>query len=326
MKIPRRVSFKPAFSLMELMVAMAITAIIVLVLVSITSIAVDTWNRSRAELRAARQAKVMVDTMARDFESLVVRRGTTYQWLSATSPSTVPADPKLTSTNSSDLIFFCAPTDRYNGAYINNTSGSFPGDVSCVGYRSIYLDPLKFNGTFRTFVLKRYLSSPSVNSTLSSTDPHKGDDTFSNLLGSTSLGSNGGAFSTYLLNLETNPATNADYVCENVFQFVVTFNVEVMHNNSLTIVSVPVGQSSAQLTPSFSIMGNGIFTPFTPSGYTSAELQAGRVASVDISLTIITDAGMEQLRSPRPLSSTQQADFLTKNSFSYVKRVTVPGM
>jgi len=320
---------------MELMVAMAITAIIVTVLVSITSTAVDTWNRSRAELRAARQAKVMVDTMAKDFESMVVRRGNSFEWLRATSPSKVPTSPKLTSTNSSDLIFFCAPTDRYNGAYVNSaSSSSYLGDVSCVGYRSLYLDPLNSTVTpFQTFVLKRYLSSPSTypasDTSLSSGNPHKSDDTFSKLLGTTDLGT---AFSGYLSSLETNPATSADYVCENVFQFVVTFNVEVMHNTggtsySIVTVGVPVGQSIGQITTSFRVMGNTITTPFNPpSSCTPAELAAGRVASVDISLTIISDAGMDQLRSPRPLTTSQQAKFLAQNSFNYTKRVQVPSM
>ena len=75
MKTPRNHPFKRGFTLMELMVAMAITTIIVTVLVSITFIAMDTWNRSRAELRAARQAKAMVDIMVRDFEAMVTRRG-----------------------------------------------------------------------------------------------------------------------------------------------------------------------------------------------------------------------------------------------------------
>jgi len=310
---------------MELMVAMAITAMIVTALVYITSNAVDTWNRSRAELRAARQAKVMVDTMAKDFESMVVRRGNSFEWLKATNTASVQA-PKLTSTNSSDLIFFCAPTDRYNGAYINNATGSFPGDVSCVGYRLYYRDPLNNIGaTFQTFVLKRYLSSPSTDITLLGNDPHKTDNTFSNLLGTTDLAT---AFKPYFAIMDAN-TSYTDYVCENVFQFVVTFNVEVMHNNSLTIVSVPVGQSSTQVTNSFRVLGNKItkgINDDTPSGVTTDEWHAGRVASVDISLTIISDAGMDQLRSPRVLTTEKQADFLAKNSYNYTKRVQVPGM
>ncbi len=130
MKTQRKSPPKKGFTLMELMVAMAITTIIVSVLVSITSMALETWNRSRSELRASRQAKTMIDTMARDFESLVTRRGNTSEWLSAvTAPNAI--GEKLTSTNASELIFFTAVTDRYDGqigtAYPNNV-----GDVSCV--------------------------------------------------------------------------------------------------------------------------------------------------------------------------------------------------
>ncbi|MDP4722403.1 MAG: type II secretion system GspH family protein, partial [Akkermansiaceae bacterium] len=73
------------FTLIELLVAMAITTLIVTVLVSITSLALDTWNRSRSEIRASRQAKAMVDSMASDFESMVSRRGNNFEWLFARS-------------------------------------------------------------------------------------------------------------------------------------------------------------------------------------------------------------------------------------------------
>lgn len=114
MNSPRQSATRRGFTLMELMVAMAITVIIVTVLVSITSIAVDTWNRSRAELRAARQAKAMVESMAADFEAMVTRRGNLNEWFTATSAKTLPGD-KLLSTNAAELVFFSGSTDRYNG-------------------------------------------------------------------------------------------------------------------------------------------------------------------------------------------------------------------
>ena len=94
MKTPASFPNRKGFTLMELMVAMAITVIIVTVLVSITSIAIETWNRSRSELRAARQAKSMVDTLARDFEAMVTRpggkdpvSGKSFEWLVGTPAS-----------------------------------------------------------------------------------------------------------------------------------------------------------------------------------------------------------------------------------------------
>ncbi len=309
MKTPRISQLKRGFTLMELMVAMAITTIIVTVLVSITSIAVDTWNRSRAELRAARQAKAMVDTMARDFESLVTRRGNENEWLSAESPTSSNLGPSsLQSTNSADLIFFSGSTDRYDGNI--GSSADKGGDVSCVGYRLMYRDPVDQNGTnFKTFVLNRILVNP--------------DETFKNLLGQKDLEN---AFNSYSSSLED----IENFVCENVFQFTVTFHVEVTQGtgSSAKLVTVPVtvGQtSSGQVTKTFKIKGTGIEADVTSSGVTADEIKAGRVKSMEISLTVISDAGIDQLRN-RPFSGNQQAEFMSKYSYQYTKLVQLPGM
>jgi prepilin-type N-terminal cleavage/methylation domain-containing protein len=305
MKTPRNHSLKRGFTLMELMVAMAITTIIVTVLVSITSIALDTWNRSRAELRAARQAKSMVDTMARDFEALVTRRSNLNEWLSATSPETQPGSGTLTSSNSSDLIFFSGSTDRYNGEIGTTTDKG--GDVSCIGYSLDYRDPIQQAGNFDTFVLNRVLVNP--------------DDTFKDLLGKTDLSV---AFATYKDRLKE----SANFVCENIYQFTVTFHVEVTipntAANTVEVVTKPftVGQTTGgQVVKSFRIKGTGIETPPT----TADEVKAGRIKAVEISLTVISDNGIDQLRTRR-FTPQQQADFLLKNSYHYTKLVQLPGM
>ena len=126
MKTHRKNQSRAGFTLMELMVAMAITTIIVTVLVSITSIATDTWNRSRAELRAMRQGKAMVESMARDFEALVVRKGNEFEWLSAETPSSMPGGSggNLESSNACDLIFFTGSGGVYHvGLYVGMVRG-----------------------------------------------------------------------------------------------------------------------------------------------------------------------------------------------------------
>ena len=105
MKTFRSQPNRRGFTLIELLIAMAITTIIASVLISVTSIAIDSWNRSRAEIRAARQAKFMVDSIAKDFESLVTRRGNSYEWLSAKTPKTLPGNNTQKSANASNLIF-----------------------------------------------------------------------------------------------------------------------------------------------------------------------------------------------------------------------------
>jgi len=296
---------------MELMVAMTITTIIVTVLVSITSIAMDTWNRSRAELRAARQAKAMVETMARDFEALVTRRGNTNEWLSAVSSKSLPG-VKMKSTNAAELIFFSAATDRYNGEIGINNKKDMGGDVSCISYRLFYKDPIANNGTnYQTFVLNRLLVNP--------------DSTFNDLLGKADLTAAFGAYAAKLNSVD-------NFVCENVFQFTVTFNVEATKANSGSntpaVVNVPVivGQtSSGQVTDSLKINGTGIIAQIASGSVSADELKAGRITSLQISLTIISDFGVDQLRS-RPFTDSQKAEFLSKNSFQYTKLVPIPSM
>ncbi len=302
---------------MELMVAMAITTIIVSVLVSITSIAIETWNRSRSELRAARQAKAMVETMGRDFEALVTRSGNDSEWLLAESVLTSSLGPDgLQSSNAADLIFFSAAMDRYNGdlagrdGKMNTSDDPEGGDVSCVAYRLAYKDPIGGDDSpFKTFVLNRILVDP--------------DETFRDLLGSSDLERSFGSYSSKLDKPE-------NFICENVFQFTVTFLIEVAQGTgaSTTMLTVPVtvGQrNSGLVTDSFSIRGSGIVASAYGAGVSAEELQTGNVKAVEISLTVLTDAGVDQLRR-RPFSADQAAEFMAKNSYQYSKRIQLPGM
>lgn len=310
MKTHSNPAARRGFTLMELMVAMAITTIIVTVLVSITSIALETWNRSRAELRAARQAKSMIDVMAADFQGMVSRRGNTNEWLSAIAENQLPGG-KILSTNASKLIFFTAATDRYDGKI--GTTDDKGGDVSCVGYLLDYRDPMSVSGNeFQTFVLNRLLVNP--------------DKTFEDLLGKPDLTA---AFSTYSNQL----SDPKNFVCENVFQFTVSFKVEVTTvpatgNTPATIVNVPVTigkTSSGQTTSSFRVKGSGIVAEVSGGEVTTEQLLTGRITAIEISATVISDFGIDQMKR-RPFTPTQQAEFMAKNSFQYSKLVQVSSM
>jgi prepilin-type N-terminal cleavage/methylation domain-containing protein len=319
MKTQRISSIKRGFTLMELMVAMAITTIIVSVLVSITSIALDTWNRSRAELRSSRQAKSMIDTMARDFESLVTRRGNTNEWLSAVaSPNQSIGDQsKITSSNAAELYFFTAATDRYDGKI--GTATDLGGDVSCVGYRLEYRDPIDNTGSsqFKTFVLNRLLVNP--------------DETFTKLLGKTdSTDTSKGLDDVFTTQFAANLTNSSNFVCENIYQFSVTFHVQVTDTTQsppvVTDVPIVIGNGSgSQSSKTFMIQGTGIKTEITGSTFSPAQIAAGRVTAMELSVTVLSDYGIDQLRT-RTFGSGQQAEFLAKNSYEYTKLVQIPSM
>ncbi|KAB2639375.1 MAG: prepilin-type N-terminal cleavage/methylation domain-containing protein [Verrucomicrobia bacterium] len=311
MKTFRSHPLRRGFTLVELLIAMAITTIIASILISVTVVAVDSWNRSRAELRAARQAKFMVDSIAKDFESLVTRRGNKFEWLSAKTAAPLPGSDRQKSSNASKLIFFTAATDRYEGKI--STPDDKGGDVSCVAYDLQFKDPIDGgNGNFSTFTLNRLLVNP--------------DQAFGNLLGQTELEPAFLSYQAQMIDLK-------NFVCENIFQYSVTFHVEVTKNPGTTkasIVSVPVSLGptvGSGRVIDFRILGSGIELAESPSAdVTIDELKAGRVAAVEISLTVISDFGMLQLRGERNLIGNAMIKFMAKNSFQYSKRVELPCM
>jgi prepilin-type N-terminal cleavage/methylation domain-containing protein len=284
---------RKGFTLVELLVAMAITSIIVVVLISVTSMALDTWNRSRSELRAARQGKALIDTMARDFESMVVRSGNNFEWLYANVAIPANGPNGNLSPNASELIFFNGATDRYNGGV--GTSTDLGGDVSCVGYKLAYQDPISAAGTAdtMTFALYRKLVDPNV--------------TFTSLLGQANLQT---AYAGIAAGVNATESLQ-NFVCENIYQFTLTFHVDTGAANTVPVVmnsSNPMRIAGNQLT-----MNGAINT-------------AAKVKSVSISITVLSDFGLQQMKKRPFASSAEKAAFIAKNSYEYSKLVSVPSM
>ncbi len=298
------------FTLLELMVAMAITALIVTVMVSITGIALDAWRRSRAQVRSARQAKAALETMAKDFESLLVRGGNPYQWLVArVEPELAggggglggPAENQM--PNAAQIVFFNSATDRYEGQI--GGAKDEGGDVTAVGYRLIYRDPIldrnEGQGAYPVFALYRNLIDPKP--------------TFDKLLGKTDL------IDSYK-NFQRDDYKPENFVVENIFGLTVTFVVEyedsknpgVMKTQRISIMRSGSGSGSAR---EFIIAGDGIKMS---GGGGSKDLLSGRVIGVDLSITILSDFGLQQAAK----TSIPTDQIIREHGFHYSKSVIVP--
>jgi len=300
---------------MELMVAMAITSIIVTVLVSVTSVALETWNRSRAELRASHMGKMAVDYMARDLEVLVTRSGNTNDWCQAIlDPELSTYGDSLVSSNASRLIFFTGATDRYDGNAGDPTLDK-GGDVSCVAYLMRFRDPVNsksFGSKFKTYVLNRKLVDPNTAFTqllgaTDSRDPAKYlDPLFAGFYSSATI------------------SNKPNFLCENIYQFTLTFHVQTSDTTKIPAVltNIPVRMgASSDAVQSFRVTGTGIVTdPPNPL------VAAGRLRAVEISVTVISDFGIDQLSKRKFANASKQAEFLAKNSYQYTKVVQVPGI
>ncbi len=125
----------------------------------------------------------------------------------------------------------------------------------------------------------------------------------------------------------------ANFVCESIYQFTITFHVQVSQtstgtSSATTIFNVPVklGKSnSGQTTSSFKIKGTGIETGYAGDTVSADELKGGRITTMEISATVVSDFGIDQLKR-RKFKGSQQADFLAKNFYQYTKLVQLPTM
>jgi type II secretory pathway pseudopilin PulG len=310
------------FTLIELMVAMGIAIIIMAMLVGITNVAMGAWQRSRAEVRASRQAKAMLDAMAKDLECLVVRSGNVNEWLFAQTEQTMPGSNRDRSTNAAEFIFFSAATDRYRGGA--GTPADLGGDVCTVSYKLAYQDPLEgLDNANSTFVFYRQLVDPRP--------------TFDTLLGRTDLRT---AFMATAGNNRYETRTTAgdnganakyDFVCENVYQYSITFRVDVTTVSGTTTTVRPVRVTLGQNANArnLRLFGDRLETDAAVGGSmsaTNAEIRTGKVTGVEVSITVLSDFGINQLKNRTFANAEAKARFLAEHSYQYSKSVDLPGM
>lgn len=302
------------FTLAELMVAMSITLVLVLLTLLITGTAIDTWKAARTEIRAAGQAKIMLNALGRDLESLVSRLGNNNsQWLIAsTTPQGVGPEGQE-SPNAARLTFFTSASDRYNGnagsrerlsADGANRNADQGGDVSAVSYQLDFEDPVfgSSNQRFSTFVLYRNLLDPNETYDGSVMGRPNLETAFDAAAGRNEL---------------------ADLMCENVYEFTVTFVIayrDSAQQNRTTKITVMSSDRGQQTVRNFAINGTGL----APNLNTRSEFAGGRITSVELAITVLSDEGVSILKRNPFQSPAASAQFIEQNSFKYTRSVTIP--
>ena len=61
------------------------------------------------------------------------------------------------------------------------------------------------------------------------------------------------------------------------------------------------------------------------SGVTNPQLKAGRVTSIEVSLTVLTDFGLAQMRKRDLNNTAAKTAFIAENSYQFSKIIPVPG-
>lgn len=317
-----------AFTLVELVTAMAITAVLVIVIMQLTNQSITLWKVLREDTSSAATSRLALQTISRDLESFQMRSDDVdrFQWFYAEVDTPIRGVPHgLAIPRSARCIFFTCAPDRnpsvssspgsMRSSYRDMlaTSDKYQGDVSAVGYRLLFRDhilnlPARNGDTesFPLFSLYRNVISPR--------------ETFENILGKEDLR---GAYSQYQRSEEKN------FLCENIIEMSITFTVQYMEESTSSkeetttyrTLTVPVLSSNASRgIRSFSLYSN---TAELEGGRT---LQNARIISAELSMTVLTEEGValvEQVRQGQRRAPRLE-DFFSRYTRSYSRSVALP--
>ena len=127
----------------------------------------------------------------------------------------------------------------------------------------------------------------------------------------------------------------ANYICENIYQFTLIFHVAVnLSDGTPSTVRVALGQNDDHSTDIFKVHGSGLYLDSGVLGpdssdsgggpITNEQILAGKLSAVEVSLTVLTDFGIEQMRK-RTFTGSDLDEFVAQNSYQFSKLIPVPG-
>lgn len=325
------------FTLIELMTAMAITSILVVIIVGLTSVGVNFLQTVREDVRSSSVSRPALSTLSTDIESMHLRTGNNFEWLyAAKDPYMQDASMKMgpqkaRAANAAQLLFFSSSADRSSAVDSDGQKleriGVGAGDVNLISYRLIYRDHiLDADATaespgFPVFALYRNVVPADLT--------YEGGQGGPALLGQKDL-------QTAYSSRERFEADPTNFLSENIVEFTIAFEVEYESrpgssnssgtgSNSSTIM-IPILASkttkSVEDCNEFRIRGNNIYV--NGSAGSTPGISAGRVVAVIISMTVITDEGMgyvDQMRKSKGGASMPAQRFFEKYSRNYTQRI-----
>lgn len=334
-------AIRRGFTLVELMAAMTITTILVVVIVSLTSKGVDIWKWVVNDVRTTTQARNALDTLTKDVEAIQLRAGNRFEWLMAEKDPDLdrgtdkmkmgPEGMKF--SNAARLIFFTSAMDRTppirsgeaRTAQEDNLSRKVTsGDINCVGYKLEYRDQILNRDAsddaagFPVYALYRNLI-PAYR-------------TYEELLGRQNLYD---AYRRYIDN-ETRPL---NFLVENIVEMTFVFEVDYQTRADSSsqgqskraafreVEYIPIIASRDVRGTTYrrvSIYGDRIRVE--KQGTEDQQMRYGNIVGVSISLTVVTDEGMnivDEVRKGRMVAPKTE-DFFRRYTKQYSQRVAIP--
>ena len=255
-------STRPGFTLLELLVSVSVTVLMLTMLVALVGATSRSWREGRARLETNQEARVALEILSRDLQSMIIRDTPTgASWLEAHQPETVVESGGVDAGTSMELYFFSPITDRETAvAEEDDPTGTICG----LRYVLAHQDPVTAGdaegGELQMFGLYRDVRSP--------------EDTFNDLLGEENLED---AFAA------TDPEQE-EFLASNIVEFNLSFLVETAAGSR---VISPPGDS-------FVLLSEGVQSSLT--GLSGDDGDDARLLAIQINLTILDRRGAELLR------------------------------
>lgn len=127
---------RKGFTLVEILAATGIMVVIILLVLTLTTNVLSSWTRSSGQLQTNFEARVALDLLTSDIESMVIRNRPIC-WLQVSYHNVGDA-------TESPILFFFAPTlerPRYKRASEGANREDILGDVCAISYRLDYDNP-----------------------------------------------------------------------------------------------------------------------------------------------------------------------------------------
>ena len=249
-----------AFTLIEVLVAAAITVIMVGLVIQITAEVLKVWNQSTGKLSANAEARIAMEILTNDLETAVFLKND-QQWLRVESETSVDSAGQTVA-----LKLFAPALDRPEG----------PGDLCGISYRLAYA-PAYTGASRDTYVLFRNLADPQR--------------TFDELLGEGPNSPQSELNSGFWQSNST--VVPANYLAGNIVDFKV-YIYGINEDTGEEIVLNASGNSDGFARNDSSFNGNLDLDYIYGGGGVNSTDRAP--TSAEILLTIVSDEGLEILR------------------------------
>jgi prepilin-type N-terminal cleavage/methylation domain-containing protein len=232
MKLPQMKRKKSGFTLVEILVATAMMAILLMIVLSITNNFMRGWNSTSGKLATSGQAKLAMDYLSQDLSSAIFRNDQN-EWLETVLQDKVGPNPYLV-RNTSLITFFTPVVDE---------NSSTTGDISATCY-DLESQTLFEGSEITTFALYRTVEPPT--------------GTFTNFLGNQSLKSSWSKSTVY------NPYSGAppleNLLVANVVEFTILFGYTDVNG---AVVEAPEDSNKAPKSLIFPTEGTATYADIT---------------------------------------------------------------